>query len=102
MLSLAGIPPFAGFFGKYYLFLAALESGLVWLAVIGVVSSIIAAYFYLRLIVIMYFRESATEILAEKESFSVSYVAVGLASVALVVFGLFPGELLKLSTYLLR
>lgn len=99
MLSLAGIPPFAGFFAKYYLFMAALESGLIWLAIIGVVSSVIAAYFYLRLIVIMYFREPAPEEAQGKEGFSVSYFAVGLASVALIVFGLFPGELLKLSTY---
>ncbi|MFI5264067.1 MAG: NADH-quinone oxidoreductase subunit N, partial [Candidatus Kapaibacterium sp.] len=49
MLSLAGIPPFAGFFGKYYLFLAAINAGMTWLAIIGVISSIIASYFYLRI-----------------------------------------------------
>jgi NADH-quinone oxidoreductase subunit N len=102
MLSLAGIPPFAGFFGKYYLFLAALESGLVWLAIIGVVSSIIAAYFYLRLIVLMYFGEPVASDVEVKEGFSVSYFAVGLASAALIAIGLFPGELLKLSTYFVR
>jgi NADH-quinone oxidoreductase subunit N len=102
MLSLAGIPPFAGFFGKYYLFLAALESGLVWLAIIGVVSSVIAAYFYLRLIVLMYFGEPVASDVEVKEGFSVSYFAVGLASAALIAIGLFPGELLKLSTYFVR
>lgn len=99
MLSLAGIPPFAGFFGKYYLFLSALESGLVWLAIIGVISSVIAAYFYLRLIVLMYFGEPSGADVEVKEGFSISFFAVGLASVALIFFGLFPGELLKLSTY---
>src|SRR5205807_973783 len=61
MLSLAGIPPFAGFFGKYYLFLAAIDAGMTWLAIIGVISSIIASYFYLRVIVMIYFREPLHE-----------------------------------------
>ena len=47
MFSLAGIPPFAGFFGKYYVFIAAIKANLVWLAIVGVVSSVISVYFYL-------------------------------------------------------
>ncbi len=59
MFSLAGIPPLAGFFGKYFVFLAAIKSGLVWLAIIGVVASVISAYYYLNIIKVMYFDEPA-------------------------------------------
>ncbi|HET8576096.1 MAG TPA: NADH-quinone oxidoreductase subunit N [Methylomirabilota bacterium] len=57
LLSLIGIPPTAGFVGKFYLFGAAVRSGYIWLAVIGVLNSAVAAYYYLRLIVYMYMRE---------------------------------------------
>ncbi len=57
MLSMAGIPPLAGFFGKLYIFLAAVESGLMALAVIGVVASVVGCFYYLRVIKIMFFDE---------------------------------------------
>jgi NADH-quinone oxidoreductase subunit N len=57
LLSLIGIPPTAGFVGKFYLFGAAVRSGYMWLAVIGVLNSAIAAYYYLRIVVVMYMRE---------------------------------------------
>ena len=59
MFSLAGIPPLAGFFAKFYVFAAAIEAGLTWLAVIGVLASCVAAYYYLRIVKIMYFDASA-------------------------------------------
>jgi NADH-quinone oxidoreductase subunit N len=59
LFSLAGIPPLAGFFGKFYVFLAAINSGLYTLAVIGVLSSVVGAYYYLRIVKIMYFDEPA-------------------------------------------
>lgn len=55
MFSMAGIPPFAGFFGKFYIFLAAVEGGYYLLAVVGVLTSVVAAYYYLRIIKVMYF-----------------------------------------------
>ena len=57
MFSMAGIPPLAGFFGKLYVFLPAISAGLYTLAVIGVVSSVVGAYYYLRIIKVMYFDE---------------------------------------------
>ena len=57
MLSMAGIPPFAGFFGKFYIFIAALEAKLFYLAVLGVLSSVISAFYYLSIIKVMYFDE---------------------------------------------
>jgi NADH-quinone oxidoreductase subunit N len=61
MFSLAGIPPLAGFFGKYFVFLAAIKANLIWLAVIGVLASVVSAYYYLNIIRIMYFEEPADE-----------------------------------------
>lgn len=64
MFSLAGIPPLAGFFAKWYAFLAAIKGGFYWLAVIGVVASVIGAYYYLRIVKIMFFDEAAPAFLA--------------------------------------
>jgi NADH-quinone oxidoreductase subunit N len=57
LFSLAGIPPLAGFFAKFYVFAAAIEARLVALAVIGVVTSVIGAYYYIRIVKVMYFDE---------------------------------------------
>ena len=59
MFSLAGIPPLAGFFAKFYVFLAAIQAGLYTLAVIGVLASVVSAFYYLRIIKVMYFDEPA-------------------------------------------
>ncbi len=61
MFSLAGIPPLAGFFGKYFVFLAAVKDGWMPLAVIGVLSSVVSAYYYLRIVKLMYFDEPALQ-----------------------------------------
>ncbi len=55
MLSMAGIPPFAGFFGKFYIFMAALNAKIYYLAILGVISSVIAAFYYLKIVKIIYF-----------------------------------------------
>jgi NADH-quinone oxidoreductase subunit N len=102
MLSLAGIPPFAGFFGKYYLFLSAVNAGMTWLAIVGVISSIIASYFYLRIIVLMYFREPANEVAGMPKENNLSYIAIGLASAALVALGLLPGLLTNMTGYFFK
>jgi NADH-quinone oxidoreductase subunit N len=60
MFSLAGVPPLAGFFGKFYVFAAAIKAGLYGLAVIGVLASCVGAYYYLRIVKLMYFDEPAT------------------------------------------
>jgi len=63
LLSLIGVPLTGGFFGKFYIFRAALDSNLVWLTVIGLLNSAVAAYYYLRIIVVMYMKDpdAATE-----------------------------------------
>lgn len=59
MFSMSGIPPLAGFFGKFFIFLAAVEQGHIILAVIGVLSSVVSAYYYLRIVKVMFFDEAA-------------------------------------------
>ena len=58
MFSMAGIPPLAGFFGKWYVFLAAVNAGLIPLAIIGVLTSVVGAFYYLRIIKLMYFEDA--------------------------------------------
>jgi NADH-quinone oxidoreductase subunit N len=57
MFSLAGVPPLVGFFGKFYVLRAAYDAGLAWLAVAGVIASVIGSYYYLRIVFFMYFGE---------------------------------------------
>ena len=65
MFSLAGIPPLAGFFAKYFVFLAAIKAGLYVLAVIGVLASVVGAYYYLAIVKVMYFDEPAAAVRAD-------------------------------------
>ncbi|GJQ22008.1 MAG: NADH-quinone oxidoreductase subunit N [Bacteroidia bacterium] len=94
MFSLAGIPPLAGFFGKYYVFLAAVEAGMTWLAVIGVLTSLVSVYYYLRLVVEMYFREPATG--PDSHPAPGSMAIAALSAYAVVQLGIYPSILLNL------
>jgi NADH-quinone oxidoreductase subunit N len=76
MLSLAGIPPLAGFFAKFYVFLAAINAHLYVLAVLGVLASVIGAYYYLRIVKIMYFDEPAPAF-DEQLTISLNTILVG-------------------------
>jgi NADH-quinone oxidoreductase subunit N len=69
MFSMAGIPPLAGFFGKFYIFRAAVEEGMIILAVIGVLASVVSAFYYLRIVKVMYFEESKFSALDVESSF---------------------------------
>jgi len=96
MFSLAGLPPLAGFFAKYYIFIAAIKSGLTWLAILGIISSVISVYFYLRIIVLMYFKEAEGELVHTK-SFS-GFLGVAISVLLVIMLGLMPGSLLDLIT----
>ena len=88
MLSLAGIPPLAGFFGKLYVFSGAVEAGMVWLAIIGVINSAIAAYYYLRVTVVMFMAEPVVgAVEAPKPGWPVMTTIV-LAAVGTIVLGI--------------
>jgi len=91
MFSMAGIPPLAGFFGKFYIFLAAIEAQLYTLSIIGVLASVVSAYYYLRIIKIMYFDDAGIEPLESPLPRSISGIlAVTGAVVVLLFLGLAP------------
>src|SRR5256885_691744 len=88
LLSPGGVPPTAGFMGKFWLFSAAIEAGFVWLAVIGVLNSAVSLYYYIRVVVFMYLKKDAT---GSEPVFSPSLaLAVGVAVVATIVLGVYP------------
>lgn len=97
LLSLAGIPPLAGFFGKLFVFSAAIDADLVWLAVIGLMNSVLGAYYYLKVIVTMYMREPAPGAAIATPMRS-GYVSTALILAALLVLGIGLLPNLSLST----
>ncbi len=96
MFSLAGIPPFAGFFGKYYLFASAVTANMTWLAVVGVLASVVSVYFYLNVVVNMYFKESP-EGSAPAVISKLGATALIIAAVAVIELGLTPGYIVTLT-----
>ena len=87
MFSMAGIPPLAGFFGKWLVFYAAVNSGLLFVAVIGVLTSVVGAFYYLRIIKIMYFDENEVklDVIDNKSSMFI----LGSMIILILLFGLF-------------
>jgi NADH-quinone oxidoreductase subunit N len=91
LFSLAGIPPFAGFWGKYYLFYAAIKSNLIWLSVLAILFSLVSVYYYLRVIVYMWF--SDFEKIHSEEIISIDFgnkLALIISFAGILVFGIFP------------
>jgi NADH-quinone oxidoreductase subunit N len=96
MLSLAGLPPTAGFFGKFYIFSAAVDAGLISLTVIGVLNSLVSVYFYLGVVVSMYMRQPAHE--EPVVSFPpLARTALLVTSLATLYLGLAPTRFLELA-----
>ena len=93
ILSLAGIPPLAGFFGKFYVFAAALKGGCVWLVVIALLMSAVSVYYYLRILVAMYMeKEHAALTVLPSRAMA---LALTLLALAVTVLGIYSGPLLK-------
>jgi NADH-quinone oxidoreductase subunit N len=95
MVSLSGVPPLAGFFGKWYVFLAAVEAKLYWLAVIGVLSSTVAAFYYWRIVKVMYFDEAAPAF--DKAPFTQRAV-LAVSSLAMLLYWVYPAPLVEAAT----
>lgn len=96
LLSLTGIPPLAGFAGKFYIFSDAIKGQYYWLAVIGMLNSAVAAYYYLRVLMYMYFKEPIKEL--GKIDMSPAYVVVMLVSVAAVLYlGILPRDFVMMA-----
>jgi NADH-quinone oxidoreductase subunit N len=98
LISLAGIPPTAGFFGKWFIFKSAVDAGLYWLAVIGFVNSVVGAYYYLRVLVYMYMREPAAgaPVAVPMRSIYVT-AALVISAVLVLVMGLMPTRYLDVA-----
>ena len=96
LFSLAGIPPLAGFFAKFYVFLAAIHAGLYALAVIGVLLSVVGAYYYLRIVKIMYFDAPAERF----EPMPATLAAVlGISGIVVLFYSVYPAPLVEVSGY---
>jgi NADH-quinone oxidoreductase subunit N len=96
MLSLTGIPPLSGFWAKYYVFLSGIQAGLTWLVVVAVISSVISAFFYLRVLVVAYLQEPVGDAPAEAAPGRTPALglALGLAGLLTVAIGLAPEALI--------
>jgi len=95
LVSLTGIPPAVGFMAKLFIFSAALHSGLLWLVVLGLVNSVVSAYYYLRVVRVMYFVPTS-----QQEPISTtlpSRIALGITGIAVLVLGLWPQPLLDVA-----
>ncbi len=94
LFSLAGIPPLAGFFAKFYIFLAVIEQQMYFLAIIGLISTVIAAFYYLRIIKIMYFDE-------EKQKYDVDHhlglkISLIISTIIILLYFIYPGPLVEI------
>ncbi|MBN7575127.1 MULTISPECIES: NADH-quinone oxidoreductase subunit N [Clostridium] len=91
LLSLAGIPPLAGFIGKFYLFLSIIEKGQIWLAFLSIGMSVISVYYYLKVVKVMYFGESPTKLESIPVSISTK-LALTISMTVLVILGIYPSQ----------
>ena len=103
MISLAGLPPTAGFFGKFYIFRAAIQADLLWLVIIGVVTSVVSVYYYLRVVYTMVMRPAETERTAFHSR--LAWVGLTIMAIGILLLGVYPtlaygwlGDLATLAT----
>jgi NADH-quinone oxidoreductase subunit N len=98
MFALAGIPPTAGFVGKFYIFSAAVQAGYIWLAIIGVMNSLVSVFYYLRITVLMYMKPAEADLGPVSFSFAQTAV-VAVTAVAVLLIGIFPGYIYDLAMH---
>jgi NADH-quinone oxidoreductase subunit N len=98
LLSLIGIPVTGGFFAKFYVFSAALRANLVWLTIIGVLNSAIGAYYYLRIIVVMYMREARKEVPVAPIGIGLGF-ALAVCAFATIYLGILPNRVLQVAQH---
>jgi len=95
LFSLAGVPPLAGFFAKWYVFVAAIKAGMFTLAVIGVLTSVVGAYYYLVIVKVMYFDEPLTKLDPVRVELRTVLAVAGLFN---IFFFVYPGPLVSVAT----
>ncbi len=94
LFSLAGIPPFAGFWGKYYIFFSAIQNNYVWVAIVGILLSLVGVYYYIKVILYMWFYEPVSDSVKSLKS-DFSYTAAFISMAGLFAFGIYPDLILK-------
>ncbi len=94
LLALTGLPPTGGFFGKIYLFAAAVETGWLWVAVVGVVTSAISLFYYIGIVVQMYFKDSTEETPSALHAPGL-VGAIAVCAAITVLLGILPGSLVE-------
>jgi NADH-quinone oxidoreductase subunit N len=97
LLSLGGLPPTAGFIGKWYIFSAAVSAGYYWLAIVGVLTSVISVFFYLRVVVMMYMADREGALPLPAVVTRVGMAALTVAIVAIFYLGVLPTQVLNLA-----
>ena len=95
LLSLIGVPLTGGFFGKFYIFKAALDANLVWLTVLGLLNSAVAAYYYLRILVVMYMKEPGEATLSLEPLRPGLRTTFWASALGILILGIFPSLLLN-------
>jgi len=98
LLSLIGVPLTGGFFGKFYIFKAALDSKLIWLTVLGLLNSAVAAFYYLRILVVMYMQEPGESTADLQPAGPAMKIAVFGSALGVLVLGIFPSLVLDYAT----
>lgn len=98
VFSLIGVPLTGGFFAKFYVFQAALDSHLVWLTILGLINSAIAAYYYLKIIVAIYFREPVAAMAELPPPSPTLRIAVWASALGVLLLGIFPSALINFAT----
>jgi NADH-quinone oxidoreductase subunit N len=98
LLSLIGVPLTGGFFGKFYIFKAALDANLIWLTILGLLNSAVAAYYYLRILVVMYMKEPGEATLSLQPVGMGIAATLWVAAAGTLVLGIFPSVILNFAT----
>ena len=98
VFSLIGVPLTGGFFGKFYVFQAALHSNLVWLTALGLINSSIAAYYYLKIIVAIYMRDPSEAVEQIEPAGAGLSIAIWASAIGVLALGIFPSALLRFAT----
>jgi len=101
LFSLGGMPPLFGFFGKYYLFYAAIKADLIWLAIVAILMSVIAMYYYIRIIVLMWFYEETDEKVTVKID-PLTQFTLFLLGIGTIVLGFFPQSIFSLFNLVIK
>jgi NADH-quinone oxidoreductase subunit N len=96
LFSLMGLPPTAGFAGKFYIFAGAIKAGYIWLAVIGVLNSAVSLYYYLRIMVAMYFRDPVEDY-AWVSLPVTAVISIVIAIIGVFYLGIIPGDVMELA-----